>query len=57
MSFAEWMKAVDRACAARVGLSIHDLPDVCFRDLFDSGCDPSEAVDEALEAADYPVEF
>jgi hypothetical protein len=47
------MRKVDAAVANRIGLSVHDLPDIAFRDLFDSGTSPDIAASEALaEAAD-----
>ncbi len=48
------MKKVDQACEARFGISIHDLPDFCFRDAFDDGETPARVALEAIRnARDY----
>jgi hypothetical protein len=30
--FASWMRLVDAIVSAKVGVSVHDLPDCCFSD-------------------------
>lgn len=53
-AFEIWMKKVDQACEARFGISIHDLPDFCFRDAFDDGETPARVALEAIRnARDY----
>lgn len=53
-AFDVWMKKVDAACEARFGISIHDLPDFCFRDAFDCGDTPARVALEAIRnARDY----
>jgi len=37
MSFRDWMKELDLICYSNYGMSIHDLPDMCFRDAYDGG--------------------
>lgn len=37
MTFEQWMREVDDLCFGTWGMSIHDLPDMCFRDAFDDG--------------------
>ncbi len=38
MSFEEWMQHVDRVVGSiAFGLSVHDLPDIDFRGLYDAG--------------------
>jgi len=49
MSFREWMIQVDGHCWATAGVSIHDLPDKQFRDMYEDGVPPSECAEEALE--------
>jgi len=57
MSFEEWMQAVDAAVGSiAFGLSVHDLPDIAFRDLYDSGETAQEAAEEALAGADFPFD-
>lgn len=46
--FRRWMGKVDEATRNRAGLSIHDLPDQPFRDLWASGLRPVEVVDQVL---------
>lgn len=54
LAFEVWMKKVDAACESRFGISIHDLPDYCFRDAFDCGTSPARVVIEAMrESMDY----
>jgi len=50
MDYKNWMRCVDALCRTKIGLSIHDLPDMPFRDWFDDGYTPKDAVREALEA-------
>lgn len=49
-SFEEWMKAVDAAVQAKVGLSVHDLADCCFRDWYDDKVSPASAAKRAIKA-------
>lgn len=48
MSFERWMEEVNRLCLSTFGLSIHDLPDMCFRDAFDCNVSPEEFMQEEL---------
>ncbi len=57
MTFEQWMKCVDAAVGnIAFGLSIHDLPDIAFRDLYDGGATAQDAAEEALANADFPLE-
>lgn len=49
-SFETWMKAVDSACIKRSGVSIHDLPDVCYRDWYEDGMSPALAARAAIRS-------
>lgn len=51
LTFEDWMLAVDRTCIARVGMSIHDLEDVDFADMFEEGDTPLQAVKATLRYA------
>lgn len=42
------MEGVDRCCQLDFGMSIHDLPDMCFRDAYDVGQSPEEFMSENL---------
>jgi len=50
MTFNQWMLQLDRAVSAKIGASVHDLPDMTFRDWFDDGLTIEEAVEEVLDA-------
>lgn len=47
-AFNEWMRNVDAELAAKLGAVSDDLPDQCYRDYFDSGMSPGDAVEEVL---------
>ena len=49
MIFKAWLRQVDEFVNERIGCSLHDLEDYCWRDLYDDGYAPEEAADEALE--------
>ncbi len=42
MTFSEWMRELDSLCFGTWGLSISDLPDMSFRDVYDDGISPME---------------
>jgi hypothetical protein len=46
MSFERWMLVVDAVCAAEYGVSIYDLPDMSYRDAYETGQTPSDFVSE-----------
>jgi hypothetical protein len=48
-TYDKWMAEVDDALVRKVGVSSADMPDICYRDLYDSGYSPEEAADEAIE--------
>ena len=57
MSFEQWMKNVDQVVGnIAFGLSIHDLPDIDFRSLYDAGETAQTAAEEVLLAADFPFD-
>jgi hypothetical protein len=57
MSFEEWMQHVDRVVGSiAFGLSVHDLPDIDFRGLYDAGETAQTAAEAALAAVDFPFE-
>ena len=41
--FQAWLKALDEIFYTETGLSLQDLPDQNYRDLFDDGCTPEDA--------------
>jgi hypothetical protein len=57
MTYVQWMEAAEVAVQSATGMSIHDLPDVAFRDLYEDGAEPLEAAAVALAAADFPAEY
>lgn len=48
--FAAFLLQADDRCRRHFYVSIFDLPDYCWRDAYDDGMTPAEAVREALEA-------
>jgi len=48
-TFDKWMDAVDRVIENSIGLSSADLPDICYRDLYDDGATPASAAREAIK--------
>ncbi len=60
ITFDEWMKKLDDLVEGRLGLSIHDLPDMNFRDAYDDGKSPRDFFKEdfrdALEEEGYDIE-
>jgi hypothetical protein len=57
MSIEQYIAKIDRIVIAKVGLSVHDLPDVPFYDWYEDMVPPAEAAREALEYADYPADL
>jgi len=51
--FENWMKKVDAAVEAIVGLSVHDLPDIDFMGLFEDGVGPKAVARKALAEAGW----
>lgn len=49
MSFTAWMRHVDMAVQNIAGVSVHDLADQNFRDMYEDGVSAVEAADEILE--------
>ena len=56
MNYDEWMKEVDKIMILVFGLAHDDLPDALWRDRFDDGLSPLDAIDAAVEDewSDYP---
>jgi len=50
--FALWLRQIDIHVGKRLGLSVFDLPDVCWRDYFDDGLSPIEALTAGRAAMD-----
>lgn len=42
ISFNDWMGKINQIVSAAVGMSIHDLPDMQFRDSYDDSDSPEE---------------
>ncbi len=53
MTFEQWMAAVDTQVSTRTGLSVHDLPDMPYRDQYDARYTPGQAAEEALSEAGW----
>jgi hypothetical protein len=50
LRFNEWMAVLDSHVWTKMGVSVHDLPDMSFRDWFDEGISPEQAVLLVAEA-------
>ena len=51
MSFDTWYKECDGIVSRRLGLGIDDLPDATWRDYYDDGMSPRDAIECAKEDA------
>jgi hypothetical protein len=50
-TFEEWLKQVDRLLVAKTGLNHEDLPDYCYRDMYDDRTPVGMAVRRAIKTA------
>ena len=51
LAFTEWMHMVDVTVERLAGCSVHDLPDLCFADLFEDGVSSTLAAHRAIRNA------
>lgn len=51
LSYEEWVRRVDASVERKVGLSIHELPDVPLRDWYDDGVTSGGAATRAIREA------
>ena len=51
MSFGEWMNKVNDAVETKVGLSMLDLPDMNYADMYESGVGAKRAANKAVKNA------
>ena len=54
--FALWMEQVDLSVQRMISLSVHDLPDQAFADMFEDGYYPEDAAREILENEGFPLD-
>lgn len=54
MDFETWMRFVERELLGLCGMGHMELPDYCYRDMFDDGETPQAAAIMALDNADFP---
>lgn len=59
LSFDRWMKLVDIEVGniTHGAATVHDLADICFRDLFDDGVSSREAAEEVIASDDLASLF
>ena len=50
----QWMAAVDANISSRFGISVHDLADTTYWDMWNDEMTPEEGADEALANDDLP---
>ena len=55
LSFEQWMNKIDKLLLRNFFMSIHDLPDMCFWDMFQDGITPKQVVEEIM--SDMPSMF
>lgn len=55
-TFDAWMGRVDRAVMTRAGVSVFDLADQPYWDLWRDGVDPRDAAAAALEDEGFPFD-
>lgn len=48
VSFTEWMRQVDQTVLTKVGLSIYDLSDMPFVDMYERGVTPKSAATKSI---------
>ena len=48
-TFQIWLRKCDAVVLGKVGFGLHDLPDANWRDYFDDGLSPKDAVDCAYD--------
>lgn len=52
-TFNQWEAAVDNLIISKFGLGMHDFPDYCWRDQYDSEVTAEEAVTEWMNDDQY----
>ena len=50
-TFEDWMNEVNQAVERIAGMSSDDLPDVCYRDMYEDNMRPATAARHALRNA------
>lgn len=55
--FALWLRQADLQAARRLGIGIFDLADWTWRDAYDAGDSPTDALFEALQSDDLYASF
>ena len=53
LTFQQWLDVLDRVVEARVGVSLHDLQDMVYRDWYDEGLNIREAYECFKEGLDW----
>lgn len=51
LRFDQWMRAVDIACKRLAGVSVYDLPEICYADLYEDDVKPQAAARKAIRVA------
>lgn len=49
MTFDEFMIECDAICTETIGFGVDDMPDLTWRDFFDDGMSPQDAIDCAMD--------
>jgi len=48
MTFEQWLHEANLICWSWYGMSLYDLPDMCFRDAYDDGFSPESFMNDEL---------
>lgn len=53
ISFEKWMEQVNKEVLAKTGMDSRDLPDVCYRDMWEDDYTPKTAAKKAIRNAQF----
>ena len=53
MDYETWMQGVDSLLISIIGMASQDIPDECWRDYFEDGCSPEQALQGIYGGTDF----
>lgn len=56
-AFGDWLRAVNKLLRAKSGVTLFDIPDIAYRDGFDSGCKPEDFFEDEVMTVLYEEGF
>jgi hypothetical protein len=51
LTYKQWLDKVDDTMYRRIGLSVYDIDDYCYRDMYENGSTPAQAATAAIRYA------